>query len=119
VVGGRIKQQGLEKIREGDEVIMVVDFADRSVVWYRNGHPVGYFEGFEGAALYPAVVMGHRGYQDCACSLCLVTRLSKYGVGHAFRVHHIYHLDAIDGSWANARSGIRSASCRRKPCRTL
>lgn len=60
---GRLLGASKEKMREGDVMIMVVDFATRSIVWYRNDHPVGFIEGFEGTSLYPMIVMGYKGYQ--------------------------------------------------------
>eukprot|EP00961_Rhodomonas_salina_P288712 3901804-Rhodomonas_salina.2 len=79
---GRLVKSGLEKIRQGDVMIMVVDFSDRSIVWYKNDCPVGrarlvasrtthliarllagFYEGFEGTNLYPCVVLGHKGYK--------------------------------------------------------
>ncbi len=60
---GKLVQKDKEKLKEGDHITMAVDFSDRSIVWYRNEHPVGFLEGFEGTSLYPCVVMGHKGYQ--------------------------------------------------------
>lgn len=60
---GRLIQTGREKLREGDNVTMVVDFSDRSIVWYKNQHPVAFFIGFEGSALYPCIIMGIKGYK--------------------------------------------------------
>jgi YD repeat-containing protein len=62
-VCGKLIESGLEKLHKGDLVTMVVHFDTRSIVWYRNRHPVGFYEGFEGTALYPCLVFGFRGYQ--------------------------------------------------------
>jgi hypothetical protein len=60
---GRLLETGKEKMREGDIVAMVVDFSTRAITWFRNDHPVGFIEGFEGTSLYPMIVMGYKGYQ--------------------------------------------------------
>ena len=62
-VCGKLIESSLEKLHEGDLVTMVVHFDDRSIVWYRNRHPVGFYEGFEGTSLYPCLVFGYKGYQ--------------------------------------------------------
>jgi hypothetical protein len=51
----------LERLREGDVAAMVVDFDKRRVTWYRNEHPVAYYEPYKAVEGYPSFVMGGEG----------------------------------------------------------
>ena len=60
-MGSLVRKNGV-RISSGDAVLMVINFPMKSIVWYRNGHPVAWLDSFSLREAYAAFVFGAKTY---------------------------------------------------------
>jgi len=56
-----VRKNGV-RISSGDAVLMVINFPLKSIVWYRNAHPVAWLDSFSLREAYAAFVFGAKTY---------------------------------------------------------
>jgi hypothetical protein len=60
-MGSLVRKNGV-RISSGDVVLMVINFPLKSIVWYRNAHPVAWLDSFSLREAYAAFVFGAKTY---------------------------------------------------------
>ena len=60
-MGSLVRKDGV-RISSGDAVLMVINFPLKSIVWYRNSHPVAWLDSFSLREAYAAFVFGAKAY---------------------------------------------------------